>query len=184
MNIGFMSLLGLSFIAIVPGDIKTRHTNLKCTFPDLSYVEVKTCRLKVLGRGKIGATVYLKFFKLPIKAISINFSVFKKLSGYHPFLFNVTVDLCHFLKHPNRFNVFYYFYGAMKPFLNLNHSCPLNVSILYTFDDFILKDFVLSDQMFSKIPVPVGSYMFLITMITENVVRGTITSYLDLNVDN
>lgn len=196
MKIAFIGLLALSFIATVSGEIKTRHTNLKCDYPDSSYLEVKLCRLKVLGRGKIGASVYLKIFKLPVEEISINFSVFKKLSGFHPFLINVTVDVCHFLKHPNRFHVFYYFYGAMKPFLNFNHSCPLNVSIHWNFlisllsiffgikEDFILKDFILSDQMFSKFPVPVGSYMFLITTITEKVRRGTITSYMDLNVDN
>ncbi|KAH8333086.1 hypothetical protein KR074_004595 [Drosophila pseudoananassae] len=181
MKFILIGLLTLSFITIVPGDLKTRHTNLKCDIPDTSYAEVKICRLKVLGRGKIGASVHLKMFKLPVKEISINFAVFKKLSGYHPFLFNVTVDLCHFLKHPNRLHVFYYFYGAMTPYLNLNKSCPLNVSIFE--GDFILKDFVLSDQMFSKIPVPVGSYMFVIKMFTEHIWRGTITSYLDIYVD-
>ncbi|KAH8298372.1 hypothetical protein KR018_011231 [Drosophila ironensis] len=177
----FGALLFVCQLEYLYANLVTRHTNIKCVIDDVSYAEFKTCRLKVLGRGLIGASVYIKLLKLPVETLSINLSSYKKLNGYHPFLFNVTVDVCHFLKHPNRFNVFYYFFNALEPFMNLNSSCPVKVSILN--NDFELKNFVLSDKMFSVVPVPVGSYMFLIKLITENVPRGTIYSYLDIAVD-
>ncbi|XP_043946853.1 uncharacterized protein LOC108024306 [Drosophila biarmipes] len=160
----------------VSADSGTRHTNIKCEIQDESFAEVNVCRLKILGRGIIGANVHLKIKKLPVKTVKVNFSVWKKLSGYHPFLFNTTVDLCHNIKHPNPSNVFYYFYGALKPFLNVNHSCPIN-------HDLILKDFVLDDMMFSLVPVPKGNYMFDIKLWANGAWRATIFSYLDIKVD-
>ncbi|EDW35600.1 GL17349 [Drosophila persimilis] len=159
------------------GDIRTEHKNITCETLDPSYVVIPVCRLTELRRGIIGANVHMKFLKLPIRKASVNFSVWRKLTGYHPFLFNVTLNFCHYMKHPNPLHVFYYFYGAMLPFINVNHTCPIN-------HDVILKDFVLDDQMFSKVPLPKGSYMFIIKFITEGVWRGTVHSYLDINVDD
>ncbi|SPP75626.1 Hypothetical predicted protein, partial [Drosophila guanche] len=155
----------------------TRHTNIKCEVFDNLYAEAPVCRLNVLGRGIIGANIHIKLLKLPVRKVKINFSVWKKLSGYHPFLFNVTVDLCHHMKHPNPLTVFYYFYASFLPYINLNHTCPVN-------HDIILKNFVLNEQMFSKVPMPIGSYMFMIKILTEDVWRGTIYSYVDINVDD
>ncbi|KMZ06447.1 uncharacterized protein Dsimw501_GD28898 [Drosophila simulans] len=164
------------FGALVHGIPTTRHTNIKCEDKDKSFGEIKECRLKVLGRGIIGANVYYKVKKLPVKTVHVNFSVWKRLSGYHPYLFNTTVDLCHIIKHPNPSNVFFYFYGALRPFINANHSCPFN-------HDIILKDFVLDDKMFSIVPVHRGNYMFVIKIMANDAWRATVFSYLDINVD-
>ncbi|XP_002138701.1 uncharacterized protein [Drosophila pseudoobscura] len=177
MRFPVISVLLAGALMAAFGDIRTRQTNIKCVTRDPSYAKALVCRLNVLGRGIIGANVHVKLLKLPVRKVSINFSIFQKLSGYHPFLFNVTADLCHYMKHPNPLNVFYYFYGAMLPFINVNHTCPIN-------HDVILKDFVLDDQMFAKVPLPKGSYMFEIKIISEGVWRGTIYSYLDINVDD
>lgn len=122
----------------ISGESITRHTNVKCEVLDKSFAEFPVCKLNVLGRGIIAESVYMKFLKLPIKKISVNFTVYKKLSGYHPFLFNVTVDFCHYMKHPNPMNIFHYFYTAVKPYSNFNHSCPYNVSEPYAFNTIIL----------------------------------------------
>ncbi|XP_044251838.1 uncharacterized protein [Drosophila takahashii] len=164
------------------GDIVTRHTNVKCEIFDKSFVEFPVCRLKVLGRGIIGENVYIKLLKLPVKAIMLNFGIYKKLSGYHPFLINVTVDFCHYIKHPNPLTVFHLFYSGFKSYINLNHTCPYNVSTIT--HDIILKDFVLTDQMYAKIPLPKGSYMFSLKLGAEGVWRGIVYSYFDINVDN
>ncbi|XP_016982136.1 uncharacterized protein LOC108046769 [Drosophila rhopaloa] len=173
-----------TFIVLVSGDIVTRHTNIKCEINDKSLAEVKVCRLKVLGRGKIGANIHLKILRLPIKTVKIEYSVWKKLSGYHPFLFNITTDLCHYMKHPNPSNVFFYFYRALTPFINVNHTCPINVSMVRNSHDVILKDFVLDDKMFSIFTGLKGSFMFLIKLIANGGLGATINSYLDINVEN
>ncbi|EDX06795.1 GD10898 [Drosophila simulans] len=158
------------------GESITRHTNVKCEVLDKSFAEFSICKLNVLGRGIIAENVYIKMLKLPIQKISVNFAVYKKLSGYHPFLFNVTVDFCHYMKHPNPMNIFHYFYTAVKPYSNFNHSCPYN-------HDILVKDFVLTDQMFAKIPLPTGNYMFSIKLATDNVWRAVLNTYFDVNVE-
>ncbi|XP_026831619.1 uncharacterized protein LOC6555364 [Drosophila erecta] len=195
MNIPLMVARMWVFGALVHGVPTTRHTNMKCEVHDESFVEVKQCRLKVLGRGIIGANVYLKLKVMPVKTVNVNFSVWKKLSGYHPYLFNTTVDVCHILKHPNPSNVFFYFYRALKPYFNANHSCPFNVSlfrsclfngfllVFYLQHDIILKNFVLDDKMFSLFPIPMGNYMFAIKIMANEALRLTIFSYMDVNVD-
>ncbi|KAH8362965.1 hypothetical protein KR084_003749, partial [Drosophila pseudotakahashii] len=179
MKFAFIFALMCLFDFPVLADTGTRHTNIKCEIHDESFLEKKVCRLNVLGRGIIGANVHLKIKQLPVKTVHVNFSVWKKLSGYHPFLFNVTVDLCRNIKHPNPSNVFYYFYGALKPYLNINHSCPINV-IYFKQHDLILKDFVLDDMMFTLTPVPKGNYMFAIKLWANGAWRATIFSYLDI----
>lgn len=177
--------------------LKTRHTNIKCEAEDKSFLEVKLCRLKVLGRGIIGANVHVKMLQLPVKSVIINFGVWRKLSGYHPFLFNVTVDYCHYMRHPNPVNVFHYFYRALMPYTNMNYTCPITVSkvkvlflstnsnaVFFEQSDLILKDFVLDDKMFSKFPVPTGSYMFSIIFLIGGDWKGSIYSYMDIYVDN
>nr|XP_017026932.1 uncharacterized protein LOC108077905 [Drosophila kikkawai] len=170
-------VLALVFVTLeCSGDIKTRHTNIKCETLDKSVLEFPVCRLKVLGRGIIGASAHLKFRKLPLRSILINLSSWKRVSGYQPFLFNVTVDFCRYIKHPNPLNFFHYFYLGIRTFINLNHTCPYN-------HDIILKDFVLNDKMFAKVPFPKDSYMFSIKFATNGVWTGIINSYLDINVD-
>ncbi|XP_039231662.1 uncharacterized protein LOC120321802 [Drosophila yakuba] len=176
MNIPLMVARMWIFGALVHGLITTRHTNMKCEVQDESFVEVKECRLKVLGRGIIGANVYLKLKVLPVKTVQVNFSVWKKLSGYHPYLFNTTVNFCHILKHPNPSNVFFYFFREIRPYSNANHSCPIN-------HDIILKNFVLNEKMFSLFPVPTGNYMFAIKMMANEAWRATIFSYMDVTGD-
>ncbi|BFG03463.1 uncharacterized protein DMAD_02712 [Drosophila madeirensis] len=81
------------------------------------------------------------------------------------------------MQHPNPLTVFYYFYGAMLPFINVNHTCPFN-------HDIIPKNFVLDNKMFNRVPIPKGSYMFMIQISCEGVWRGTIYDYLYVNVDD
>lgn len=106
----------------------TRFTNIKCESLNRTLCSIGVCKLKVLGRGKIGATVHVINPSPPVRESKVNFSVWRKLNGYHPFLFNVTTDFCHFMQHPNPMNVFYYLQRAIAPVSNLNHSCPYDVS--------------------------------------------------------
>ncbi|XP_017117150.1 uncharacterized protein LOC108139044 [Drosophila elegans] len=154
-----------------------RLTNLKCDILDKSFIEFPECRLKVLGRGVIGANIHLKFLKLPINRMVIRFNAYRKLSGYHPFLFNVSKDLCHALKYPNRLDVLFYFYNAISPYSNLNHTCPYN-------NDVYIRNCILNDRMFSKVPLPKGTYMLTVEMDDGiNHWVSTVSVYFDIDVD-
>lgn len=106
----------------------TRITNIKCESLNKDLCTINICKLKIMGRGKVGVDVHINNTGPPFREAKVNYSIWRKLSGYHPFLFNVTVDFCHLMGHPNPLNVFYYFHRAILPFSNINHTCPYDVS--------------------------------------------------------
>lgn len=170
-----------------------RFTNLKCESLDEDFILFPTCRLNVVGRGIIAANVYAKLLKLPITRMVMRFNVYRKLNGYHPFLFNVSHEMCHFLKYPNRKQVFYYFHRAFMSHSNLDHPCPYNVSVFKTFFSLVINCFQhdvfvsncsLEDKMFKMVPLPKGSYK--LTLELDNGAFkwvGIVTMYLDIDVD-
>ncbi|EDW89781.2 uncharacterized protein LOC6529038 [Drosophila yakuba] len=170
-------LLWICFLFIGKSHGYVRLTNLACESYDKTFVDFPECRLKVLGRGIIGANIHVKFLKLPINRMAVRFTVYRKLSGYHPFLFNVSEEFCRVLKHPNRLRVFYYFYTAFLPFSNLNHTCPYNA-------DVFIRNCTLSDRMFAKVPLPKGIYKLTLEM-DDGVVNwvSIINVYFEINVD-
>ncbi|KAH8401812.1 hypothetical protein KR009_008047 [Drosophila setifemur] len=150
-------LLWIICILVGKSQEYVRLTNIKCVSMDKTFLMFPTCQLKVLGRGIIAANVYGKLLKVPINKMTIRFNVHRKLSGYHPFLFNVSLELCGFLKHPNPMHVFYYVHRAFLPNSNVNHTCPYN-------HDFFVKNLTLKDSMFAKVPLPKGNYMLTLEL--------------------
>jgi len=54
----------------------------------------------------------------------------KRLNGYKPFLYNLTLDFCNYMRNPHSGNLLANFgYSIIKPYSNVNHSCPYTVSI-------------------------------------------------------
>ncbi|KAH8364240.1 hypothetical protein KR084_004746, partial [Drosophila pseudotakahashii] len=134
---------------IKSSDSLFKVTNIKCKCYDKAFCDFPQCELKVLGRGKIGIFVYTKIHQLPIKKVLVNFSLFRKFSGYRPFMYNVTVDFCDYMRNKKRGIG----HDAITNFTNVNHSCPYN-------HDLVVTKMVLSDTMLEKTPFPTGSYMF------------------------
>ncbi|KAH8233288.1 hypothetical protein KR026_006343, partial [Drosophila bipectinata] len=170
-----------------------RFTNLKCESLDEEFILFPTCRLNVVGRGIIAANVYAKLLKLPITRMVMRFNMYRKLNGYHPFLFNVSHEICHFMKYPNRKQVFYYFHRAFMSSSNLDHTCPYNVSNFLGFvflsnyflqHDVVVRNCSLEDKMFKMVPLPQGSYKLTLEMDNGAFKWvAIVTMYLDINVD-
>ncbi|XP_016981678.1 uncharacterized protein LOC108046490 [Drosophila rhopaloa] len=171
----FLLWICVFFIGLSQGYV--RLTNLKCESLDKSYIDFPECRLKVLGRGIIGANIHVKLLKIPVNKMIIRFITYRKLSGYHPFLFNVSKDLCRTLKYPNRQDVFYYVYRAFLPFSNLNHTCPYN-------NDVYVKNCTLDERMFSKVPLPKGTYLLTLEM-NDGIINwvSIVSVYFDIDMD-
>lgn len=72
----------------------------------------------------------LTIYKKPIKNLKVNFALYQRANGYKPFLYNVSLDFCRFIKNQKSNPVTQYFYGFIKDVANVNHSCPYNVCIV------------------------------------------------------
>ncbi|XP_059221729.1 uncharacterized protein LOC106082033 [Stomoxys calcitrans] len=92
-------------------------------------------------------------------------------NGYRPFLYNISVDACDFMRNRKRYPVFAIYMNAIMPFSNVNHTCPYN-------HDMIVKDMVMREDMLALAPLPGGDYMFKLRLGVKNEWKSEIVSYL------
>uniref|UniRef100_A0A1I8PVG5 Uncharacterized protein n=1 Tax=Stomoxys calcitrans TaxID=35570 RepID=A0A1I8PVG5_STOCA len=139
-----------SFLMVEP--LKVKFTNIQCEELDKSFVSFKNCSLKARARDTISFHLHAAMLKLPLTDIKINAQLFVKGNGYRPFMYNNSLDFCQFIKKPNRYMFWKIIYGLVKPFSNVNHTCPYN-------HDIIIDNMILKIEMFDLIPFPTNDYM-------------------------
>ncbi|CAD7006462.1 unnamed protein product [Ceratitis capitata] len=153
-----------------------KFTNIKCSSLDKSYVVFQKCRLTVPKREQIAMSIYAKLLKLPVVNASVNLSLFKKASGFRPFLYNVSANFCEFMEHRKRFPFLEIFFDALLKESNINHTCPFN-------HDIIVKDMILQEKMFRRIPVPPGDYMFQLLVAAFNDWKADVKAYFTIRLN-
>ncbi|KAH8313267.1 hypothetical protein KR067_003285, partial [Drosophila pandora] len=129
-----------------------KFTNYVCLSYNESWFIFHNCRLKAVSRDKVilntNGTVLF-----PAYSIMIHSKLFKKANGYKPWLFDVKLDACRFLK--KRYDPFAKIvYGLFKEFSNINHTCPYVGSQ-------IIQGFYLRREKVIY-PLPNGDYMLTI----------------------
>jgi len=127
-----------------------------------------TCRLKAIRRDRVLLNINGTILH-PADNISIHAQIFKKASGFKPWLLNAKVDGCRFMRR-NYNPIIGIIFDLFQDFSNINHSCPFVVSIhRITFKYYIyntpssqgpqvVKDFYLRPERL-KLPFPTGDYM-------------------------
>ncbi|XP_037941076.1 uncharacterized protein LOC119674026 [Teleopsis dalmanni] len=80
----------------------------------------------------------------------VRVSLLKRANGWKPFLYDINVDGCQFIRNPARNPVANLFYQFLKEFSNINHACP------YDHDVLIDKLTILNGTV--KLPFPLGEY--------------------------
>ncbi|KAH8313264.1 hypothetical protein KR067_003246, partial [Drosophila pandora] len=105
---------------------KFKFTNLVCDVLDPSWVEVNKCRLKAIQREKTTLNFNGTLLKT-INKLKVHVQIFKKANGWNPWLYNITLDACRFIRNPY-VPVVTLVFNLFKDNSNLNHSCPYPVS--------------------------------------------------------
>ncbi|KAH8295692.1 hypothetical protein KR018_003984, partial [Drosophila ironensis] len=130
--------------------VTVKMTNVNCVSHNKSWVRINQCRLKAIDRH----TVVLNFnatFLHSTKSIRAHYQMFKRANGYKPWLINMSLDCCQFLKKPfDAFGIIVY--NLYKDFSNINHTCPLS-------GDVLIQGMYLRDQVL-RLPFPSGDFMF------------------------
>ncbi|XP_034127290.1 uncharacterized protein LOC117583196 [Drosophila guanche] len=130
-------------------------TNCNCTSLDQKFGECEYFYLKSVNRTYKYLSGKFKLYQKPVKAFELNLILMKRLSGYKPFLYNITVNACKFLVNPKTSPVTKFFYESVVTFSNVNHSCPYNHDIII---DKLSIDYV--NNRFTKVlPFPEGNYL-------------------------
>ncbi|XP_034655002.1 uncharacterized protein LOC117892700 [Drosophila subobscura] len=135
---------------------KVEFTNIKCNCLDANVCEVEDCYLRSINRSYKYVTLKLNTLKPPITKLWVNFALYKRFNGYKPFLYNLTLDACRFVKNPKSNPVAAYFYDFISSHSNLNHSCPINDKVLML--DKMSTAFV-NHRITALLPFPEGDYL-------------------------
>ncbi|XP_019892852.2 uncharacterized protein LOC109612856 isoform X1 [Musca domestica] len=157
-------------------DTSVRFTNIKCAAFHPDFATFQQCQLKVIARGVIGLNVHVKLWQLPVNNISVNLALFKKFSGYKPFLYNITVDLCKYLKNPRKHPFLDLFHRVIVNDSNINHTCPYN-------HDIIVKNVLLNENNFKYLPLPRGEYRFDLKVAAYNDWKADVKAFIDISND-
>nr|XP_044250572.1 uncharacterized protein LOC108065872 [Drosophila takahashii] len=130
-------------------------TNVKCESVDKDFCEFDYCILKAVNRTYKYFSLRVKLLRIPVTKVKVSLGLYKRLNGYKPFLYNITIDACKFLKNPKSNPVVTFFYEFFKGFSNLNHTCP--------FDHDLVVEKMTYGSVYShftdKLHFPEGSYM-------------------------
>ncbi|KAH8347150.1 hypothetical protein KR059_005869, partial [Drosophila kikkawai] len=165
----------LYFIFQVTG--KVEFTNLKCTSYDPKFSEFEYYHFKAINRTFKYLSLKVKLYETPITNVKVNVALLKRFGGYKPFLYNVTVDACKFLKNPSSNAVIVYLHGFFKSHSNMNHTCPYDHDLIV---DKLTADF-LNTQVTEVISFPFGEFLFQSQWFAYDILRASVNVYVTLS---
>ncbi|KAH8285255.1 hypothetical protein KR054_006806, partial [Drosophila jambulina] len=156
---------------------KVEFTNINCTSWDAEFSNFEYCYLKSVNRSYKYLSLKVNLYKVPIRKIKVNLAVLKKLNGYKPFLYNVTVDACRFLKNPKSNPVFEYLHNLFRSFSNMNHTCPYNHNVVVE----KLSTQFINNHVTAVLPVPEGDYALQTSWFANDILRATVSVFSSIS---
>ncbi|XP_037951855.1 uncharacterized protein LOC119682476 [Teleopsis dalmanni] len=143
-------------------------TNIKCMPLDKEFADFDYCYLKSVNRSYKYMSLKVKLFKVPITSVTIRYALLKKESGYKPFLYNISLDACEFLKSQKN-PVTKYFHSFFREHSNMNHTCPYDHDLIV---EKLNTNFL--NSRFLVLPFPSGEYALYTTWIAYNIPRADV----------
>lgn len=119
-------MLRILIYLLIKDAIFIKFTNVVCENFNKTWITFHECRLRAISRHKTVMNLNLTF-NYPAYEIIVDIQALKKANGYKPWLFNVSIDACRFIKKPYHPAVMIVF-KMFRDFSNINHSCPYVVS--------------------------------------------------------
>ncbi|XP_041675672.1 uncharacterized protein LOC121530528 [Drosophila eugracilis] len=172
-KIHFLAVFLVNFHLIRQVHSLVEFTNIKCEVADPDFCNIEYCYLKSVNRTYKYYSLKVNLFKIPITKVKVNAAIYKFANGYKPFMYNVTVDACKFLKNQKSNPIFGYFYGYFKDHSNMNHTCP--------YDHDIVVD-KLTTAFFNQrakylLPFPDGKYLIQMNVLVHDISRAVFKLY-------
>ncbi|KRF78559.1 uncharacterized protein [Drosophila virilis] len=134
-----------------------RSTNIEC-FPDPAFAVNSTCRIRAVNWNKAVAQMDCDLIT-PLANTSVQLELFKKSDNnrYHPFLVNVTVNMCDVISKRNFMPYGTIFWKIIKEHTNVNHSCPIRPGHL------IARNLYIDESFLPRFPL--GFYKISIKLL-------------------
>ncbi|KAH8420856.1 hypothetical protein KR222_006891 [Zaprionus bogoriensis] len=138
-------------------------TNVKCIVLDKDIGDFEFCYIKSVNRSYKYVSVKA-ILKKPSTDLWVNLSLLKRANGYKPFLYNITVDVCKFMKKGSN-SVDTFFASLFRPYSNLNHTCPFKDSLQLE----KLPANFLNSKLTTVLPMPNGDNSFSSKWIVHSI---------------
>ncbi|XP_050744803.1 uncharacterized protein LOC108031001 [Drosophila biarmipes] len=167
-------LIMLSVLKLI--STRTEFTNFKCDSLDKEFSDFEYCSIKAINRSYKYVTVKVKLFQVPVTKVKVSFGLYKRFSGYRPFLYNVTVDACNFLRNRKSNPITSYFYDFIKDISNMNHTCPFDHDLVMD----KLSTELVNHRLTNVLSFPEGDYMVEMHWIAYDITRAVVKLYLSL----
>ncbi|KAH8415771.1 hypothetical protein KR222_000687, partial [Zaprionus bogoriensis] len=149
-----------------------KFSNAVCTSLNDSVVKILECRIRAVNRHK-NIFNFNAHWKHPVDNLGLHLQLMKRANGYKPWLYNLKIDVCQFLRKANNPFVSLVF-SQFKEFSSFQHiKCPIYVSCndhmfflsLFSITEVFLfqgyqtvKGLYLDSRTF-KLPMPTGEYL-------------------------
>uniref|UniRef100_A0A6P4EWR2 Uncharacterized protein LOC108043361 n=1 Tax=Drosophila rhopaloa TaxID=1041015 RepID=A0A6P4EWR2_DRORH len=115
---------------------------------------VKECQIKAIDRKHNMMNIEAVLNKT-ISEGEIHFKIVKReIGGWHPFLYDMKIDICQFFKNRRKFFIPNLIYSFVQPFTNVNHTCPYLAGSEMRLWNWSPEE----DVVISKFPVDHGQY--------------------------
>nr|XP_036668720.1 uncharacterized protein LOC108021133 [Drosophila suzukii] len=105
--------------------------------------------------------------------MQLNLALYKRLNGYKPFLYNITIDACKFIVNRNSSPVAAFIYNLFSPYSNMNHPCPYNHDVMVD----KAPTSHLNQQLTNVLPFPKGDYGFFSIWYARGIKRAYVNVY-------
>ncbi|XP_049310555.1 uncharacterized protein LOC105229377 [Bactrocera dorsalis] len=149
-------------------------TNIKCISFDNSTLYFDICLLKSVNRTYKYLTISARLpRKQPTNDIKVNFAMLRKENGYKPFLYNITIDACKYMRTRNN-PVIRFAHQFFEKYSTINRTCPYGQQ-----DELLdkLPVFHVNNLMTNVLPYPHGDYAYQITFYLYNSKLLIVTVY-------
>ncbi|XP_017037354.1 uncharacterized protein [Drosophila kikkawai] len=148
-------------------------TNVKCTSLDPKFDKFEYCYLKSVNRSYKYVSIKVNLLKTPVTKVKVIGVLFKRFNGNRPFMYNMSIDACRFLRNPQAYPIAKFFFEFLKYHSNINHSCPFDHPLIL---DKLPASFV-NNQFTKDLPFPGGDYLFESHWIAYDVDRAVVKFY-------
>ncbi|XP_036322423.1 uncharacterized protein LOC118736435 [Rhagoletis pomonella] len=170
LTIGLQLLSVLTVIKQVTPTI--RLNNIRCQSRNTSIIQIDYCHIKAVRRDFKEVSFKLCVLKRPIRKAMINVKFLKRTNGYKPFMRDMKVDACSYLKKRNNF-ILNALMNVVEKSSNMNHTCPYD-------HDLIVEKLHFTDIDFRWIPFPHGDYAFQTDFVFDGVEAAQMELFLSI----
>lgn len=116
----------LKFIYFQQAGVLMKFTNAICKSFNESMIKINMCRIRAVNRYKnifnLNATLLQSMY-----SVKTRFQLYKRANGYKPWLYDISIDNCEYLKKPSN-PIAIFLVNQFKNFSNFwEERCPITV---------------------------------------------------------